>query len=74
MTIQQEAIMRARIAVIKSKEILKAAQDLNKHGDEMWDWLEGKECNFNDRELNEYQRLYDELMTTIEKVDREIRK
>lgn len=74
MTIQQEAIMRARIALIKSKEVLKAAQDLNKYCDEMWEWAEGKECIFNDKQLVEYQRLCDELETTLEKAEEEIKK
>lgn len=74
MTIQQEAIMRARIALIKAKEVLKAAQDFNKCCDEMWDWAEGKECIFNDKQLEEYQRLYNELETTLEKAEEEIKK
>lgn len=74
MTIQQEAIMRARIALIKAKEVLKAAQDFSKCCDEMWDWAKGKECIFNDKQLEEYQRLYNEIEATQEKAEEEIKK
>lgn len=30
MTIQQEAIMRARVVLIKAKEVLKTVEELNK--------------------------------------------
>lgn len=82
MTIQQEAIMRARIVLIRAKEVLKAVEELNKESDKVWDWAEKheyvneegelKDFIFDEKGLEEYDRIYKALKETLDKAEEEL--
>lgn len=82
MTIQQEAIMRARVVLIKAKEVLKAVEELNKKSDKVWDWAEEheyvneegelKEFIFDEKGLEEYDRIYKAVKETLDKAKEEL--